>query len=116
MTSGCDITGRLKGCFALVWIEVGKHNAIVWVEMKKMEDGNEKKKSVLLCSCRLIREKNLSACKHKPVCSIIPKRCGWVVLTAYFCVRGETSWVNSVIKAQKERMTDPRTQCHVDSQ
>lgn len=23
MTSGCDITERLKGCFGLVWIEVG---------------------------------------------------------------------------------------------
>lgn len=44
VTSGCDITGRLKGCFALVWIEVGNiQRNCLGGDKKKVEDEEKKK-------------------------------------------------------------------------
>lgn len=58
VTSGCDITGRLKGCFALVWIEVGntQRNCLGGDEKKKKKKMGKKRKSAPLCSRRLITD------------------------------------------------------------
>lgn len=89
-------------------------------------DGDEKKckmgkrKSVLLCSRRMItdtfqdsikcKNKNLSVCKHQQVCSIISNRSNQVAHVTYFYVRRPTKWENSYSSTKREKMKDPRTE------